>query len=95
MTFFLTNTFSEVSFFTHIDLPACRTHHDLIYGSMRFPSSGTRVDSTFYYRDYSRFDSEQLVLNVESIDWSTIYVTSSVDGQDTFFTFTGIGCIVS
>jgi hypothetical protein len=34
--FFLTNTPSEFGFFTQIDLPACRTHHDLIYGSMKF-----------------------------------------------------------
>jgi hypothetical protein len=52
---------------------------------MRFPSSGARVDSTFYYRDYSRVDSEQLILNVESIDWSTVSMTSNVHEQVTFF----------
>jgi hypothetical protein len=52
---------------------------------MRLPFSGARVDSTFYYRDYSRVDAEQLVLNLESIDWSTVYMTSSVDEQVTFF----------
>jgi hypothetical protein len=79
-----TNRPSEVDLFTQIDLPACRTHHDLIYGS-RFPSWEAKVDSTFYYRDYSRVDSEQLVLNVESIDWSTVCMTSSVDEPVTFF----------
>jgi hypothetical protein len=75
---FLTNTSSEVGFFTQIDLPACRMHHALIYGSMRLRSSEVRVDPIFYYRDYSRVDSEQVVLNVESIDWSTVYI-----GQNT------------
>jgi hypothetical protein len=45
---------------------------------MRFTSPGARVDSSFYYKNYSRVDSEQLVLNVESIDSSTVYMTSSV-----------------
>jgi hypothetical protein len=70
---FLTNIPSEVGFFTQIDLLTCRMHHDLIYGSMRFSSSGARVDSTFYYRGYTRVDLEHLVLNVESIDWRTVY----------------------
>jgi hypothetical protein len=82
---FLTSTPSEVGFFTQIDLPTCRMHLDLIYGSMRFPFSGARVDSTLYCRDYSRVDSEQLVLNVESIDLITVYMTSSVDEQVMFF----------
>jgi hypothetical protein len=67
LDFFFTNTPSEVGFFTQIDLPACRTHHDLIYGSMRFPFSEAKVDSSFYSRDYSRVDSEQLVLNVDQL----------------------------
>jgi hypothetical protein len=52
---------------------------------MKFPSSRARVNSTFYYRDYSWVDSEQLVLNVESLNWSTVYMTSTVDEQVTFF----------
>jgi hypothetical protein len=43
------------------------------------------LQSSFYYRNYSRVDSEQLVLNVESIDWNTVYTIYSVDEQVTFF----------
>jgi hypothetical protein len=51
-----TNSLLEVGFFTHIDPSACQTHHDLISGSMRFPISEAKVDSAFYYRNYSRVD---------------------------------------
>jgi hypothetical protein len=42
------------------------------------------LHSTTLHRLFS-VDSEQLILNVESIDWSTVYTTSSVDEQVTFF----------
>jgi hypothetical protein len=37
---FLTNTPSEVSFFTQIDLLVCRRHHDLIYEVCSFGDQG-------------------------------------------------------
>jgi Reverse transcriptase (RNA-dependent DNA polymerase)/Endonuclease-reverse transcriptase len=82
---FATNAPDSVDFFTQIDLPACNTNHDMIYGSMKFPNPEKKGDPTYFYRDYSRIDIDLLMRDVASVDWSPIYSMPDVDEQVAYF----------
>jgi hypothetical protein len=82
---FITNSSSLVNMFTQIDLPSCNTMHDLIYGSMKFPTSDPSKEQQFFFRDYSCIDACALRQDVESIDWSPLYTTANVDDQVGYF----------
>jgi hypothetical protein len=45
---FVTNSSEDVDVFTQIDLSSCKTIHDLIYGSKRFPDVGSRSVKSFF-----------------------------------------------
>jgi hypothetical protein len=82
---FLTNSPSLVNMFTQIDLPSCKTMHDLIYGSMKFPVADSTAEKPYFFRDYSCIDAAALRQDVESLDWTPIYSTENVDDQVGFF----------
>jgi hypothetical protein len=83
---FATNVPDEVGFFTQVDLPACNTDHDLIYGSLNMPYSTASAPKEYIYRDYSAMCGNSLTRDVLSIDWSAIYNLPHVDNQISFLT---------
>jgi hypothetical protein len=71
--------------YPQIDLPSCRTDHDLIYGSMRFLVLNSQSDEVFYNRDYYHVSMESLTNDFNLVDWSPIYCSPSLDFQVSYF----------
>jgi hypothetical protein len=61
----VTNSSEDVDFFTQIDLPSCKTMHDLIYGSMRFPDVSSRSEDPFYFGYYYLAHVPRLIRDVD------------------------------
>jgi hypothetical protein len=72
-------------FFAQIDLPSCRTDHDLIYESMRILAPNAQSDDVFYYTDYSHVFMGSLTNDFNHLDWSPIYCSPNVDFQVSYF----------